>query len=333
MRFITLLAVATFISAISAREISDGEYQAQWKAFTRRYEKVYGGHDQMAHRYRVFKKNYQMIVEHNEQSGASWSMGVNQFADLTHAEFRESRLGYIQPSTPSMYKNVPRIIADFSELDTLPAEVDWVKAGAVTPVKDQGQCGSCWTFSTTGAVEGSYFVKTKTLVSLSEQELVDCSHNNENNGCNGGLMDDAFTYIIQNNGICSESSYPYVAANQTCKSTACKNVAEVKSFVDVAKNDEDALKAAVAQQPIAIAVDAQMWMFYSGGVFDSQCGTQLDHGVLAVGYGTDSGKDFWMVKNSWGLSWGESGFIRLKRGSGQGNGQCGIAMNPSYPVA
>ncbi len=216
----------------------------------------------------------------------------------------------------------------------LPASVDWSAAGAVTPIKNQGQCGSCWSFSTTGSVEGINFIKTGTLVSLSEQQLVDCSGAEGNMGCNGGLMDNAFQYIISNNGICSEDSYPYTAAQGTCQT--CTAVATITGYQDVPANDETSLMTAIAQQPVSVAVEADQasFQFYSSGVMTAACGTALDHGVLAVGYGTDgSGNDYYKVKNSWGASWGDKGYILLGRGAAYGNnGQCGIQMQPSYPT-
>jgi len=216
---------------------------------------------------------------------------------------------------------------------SLPTSVDWRTQGIVTPVKDQGQCGSCWSFSATGSVEGAYAQKTGKLVSLSEQQLVDCSTAQGNQGCNGGLMDYAFQYIISNNGITTEANYPYTATgpNACQTSLASQTAATISSFQDVPQSDENALQSAVAQQPVSVAIEAdqQAFQFYSGGVLTAACGKNLDHGVLAVGYGTDNGVNYWLVKNSWGSSWGEQGYIRLVRGQDQ----CGIAESASYPIA
>jgi cathepsin L len=205
------------------------------------------------------------------------------------------------------------------------------------PVKNQGQCGSCWSFSTTGSTEGAHAIKTGNLVSLSEQNLMDCSTSYGNNGCNGGLMDDAFQYIIANNGIDTESCYPYQAQDGTCQySTSCIG-ATLTSYQDIAQGSESDLQAAVANNgPVSVAIDAGLssFQFYSGGVYsDSGCGNQpndLDHGVLAVGYGTLGGQDMWIVKNSWGSSWGVNGYIMMARND---NNMCGIATMASYPIA
>jgi len=236
--------------------------------------------------------------------------------------------------------------AEFTHVATdasTPSSIDWTTQGAVTPVKDQGQCGSCWSFSTTGALEGAYQIKYSNLKSFSEQNFVDCdtrSNGGSDHGCNGGLMDNAFSWAKKNGGVCYEQDYPYVSGSTqkagTCNQSQCTKDAKVapKSWTDVQKNSDSALMSALAKQPVSVAIEAdqQAFQLYKSGVFTAACGTSLDHGVLAVGYGTSSGLDYYKVKNSWGASWGMSGYILLQRGVSQKEGQCGILSGPpSYP--
>jgi len=213
----------------------------------------------------------------------------------------------------------------------IPTSFDWRNAApaVVTPVKNQQQCGSCWAFSTTGSVEGNVFIKSGKLISLSEQQLVDCSQAQGNQGCEGGLMDQAFQYIISNNGITSEANYAYTAMDGTCNTTAAAQVVStITGYTDVTSGSESALIAAVAQGPVSVAIEADQacFQFYTGGILsDPSCGTNLDHGVLAVGY--DSTQKYWIVKNSWGTSWGMSGYINIAMGMDE----CGINTEPSYP--
>jgi len=299
--------------------------------------KAYSSPEELKLRRNIYAANVARIEAHNSETAQgkhTFTMGVNKFADMLPSEWKATYgAGYRSKEKRSANVNTSLLS---TKVEALPTSVDWTDKGAVTPVKDQGQCGSCWAFSTTGSTEGSVFLKTGTLTSLSEQQLVDCSGAEGNQGCNGGLMDYGFQYIIDNKGIGSEASYPYTAADGTCKKVP--SVSTITSFTDVPTGSETALMTAAAQQPVSVAVEADQdsFQFYTGGVMTAACGTNLDHGVLVVGYGTDAanGGDYWKVKNSWGASWGEKGYIRLGRGKSFGNnGQCGIQMDPSYPVA
>lgn len=327
-----MLATLAFASA------QLGVDSATWTPYTfeswkKEHNKVYATAAAEAKAKASWIANDKTIAEHNAK-GKSWTLGHNEYTDLTWEEFAAERLPGLlpQPSFPVPRSSTFTIPADFDPPDA----VDWVAKGAVTAVKNQGRCGSCWAFSTTGAVEGAWAVATGRLVSLSEEELVQCSHNG-NMGCKGGLMDNAFKWI-EETGLCLESEDPYTSGGGTTgkcvgKSATCAPNVTVTGFTDVPKGDETALLAALAQQPVSIAIEADKSAFqmYKGGVLDNPaCGNKLDHGVLLVGYGTDddSGKDYWKIKNSWGPRWGEDGYIRFVRGKNQ----CGLANQPSFPT-
>ncbi|RUS84659.1 hypothetical protein EGW08_007579 [Elysia chlorotica] len=237
--------------------------------------------------------------------------------------------GYVMSEQRSSVQFVP------SSAAAPPTEVDWRTKGYVTKVKNQLQCGSCWAFSTTGSLEGQNFKKTGNLTSLSEQQLVDCSAKFGNKGCKGGLMDNAFKYIKENNGLDTEQSYPYTAkTGRTCKFNPSAVGATDTGFVDVKRGSEEALQQALAEiGPISVAMDAGHMSFqhYRTGIYtERECSSvRLDHGVLAVGYGSEGGKDYWIVKNSWGTIWGDEGYFKIARND---HNMCGLATSASYPL-
>lgn len=299
----------------------------EFSAFTERFQKSYETEEEHQKRFAIFRDNVAFMRVSNKM-GLDWTLGVNFYSDMTPKEFKAYFMKYSHIPRP-LSENV--FTADSSL--TLPTTVDWRTQGAVTPVKNQGQCGSCWAFSTTGSVEGIEKIKGHGLVSLSEQQLVDCSGSYGNQGCNGGLMDNAFKYIMAN-GITTESNYPYVARQQSCNTAAAGKVAaKISGYQDVARNNMNSLMAAVAQQPTSVAVEADQaaWQSYSGGTVTANCGTSLDHGVLIVGYNNGASPPYWIVKNSWGTGWGIGGYIQI--GMSSGNGVCGINMEPSFPNA
>ncbi|KAL5144287.1 Cysteine protease XCP2 [Glycine soja] len=300
-----------------------------FESWISRHGKIYQSIEEKLHRFEIFKDNLKHIDERNKVVSNYW-LGLNEFADLSHQEFKNKYLGL--KVDYSRRRESPE---EFTYKDVeLPKSVDWRKKGAVTQVKNQGSCGSCWAFSTVAAVEGINQIVTGNLTSLSEQELIDCDRT-YNNGCNGGLMDYAFSFIVENDGLHKEEDYPYIMEEGTCEMAKEETeVVTISGYHDVPQNNEQSLLKALANQPLSVAIEAsgRDFQFYSGGVFDGHCGSDLDHGVAAVGYGTAKGVDYITVKNSWGSKWGEKGYIRMRRNIGKPEGICGIYKMASYPT-
>jgi cathepsin F/cysteine peptidase B len=323
MHLRSLIIFSVLVAASAMRTLqADMTVFGQFKAT---YGKTYSASEETS-RFLCFRQNLALIEKLNTIQNTA-EHGVNAFTDMCPSEFK---LMHNLKTDLNKTKNYDVLFSAEELANSTASSVDWRQKGAVTPVKNQGMCGSCWTFSATGNMEGQHFLSTGTLVSLSEEELVQCA-NNGNMGCNGGLMDNAFEWVKQNGGITTETDYPYTSGSGVtgnCVTTKESDVsAKFSGHVDVAQ-DEGQMAAWVAKNgPLSIAVDASSgWQTYSGGIVTTCTGTQLDHGVLIVGYGTDSSSnmDYWIVKNSWGPTWGESGYIRLQRGTNQ----CGINQSP-----
>ncbi|XP_042147884.1 procathepsin L-like [Ixodes scapularis] len=330
-RFLVVCFLVVAATAVGENEDLDVE----WETFKANYGKSYSSEAEEQFRMTVYMNNKLKVAKHNEQYAegkVSFQLAMNKFSDLLHEEFVRSRNGFrrIRPVKQASTYMEPANIGDVC----FPQTVDWRKKGAVTPVKNQEQCGSCWAFSATGSLEGQHFLRTGKLVPLSEQNLVDCSDDFGNLGCSGGVMDDAFRYIKANGGIDTEKSYPYTGEDGQCVFDKSNVGATDTGFVDVQTGDETQLMKAVASVgPISVAIDAShlSFQFYAQGVYDEpECSSErFDHGVLAVGYGNLGGKDYWLVKNSWGADWGQEGYILMSRNK---KNQCGIASNASYPL-
>jgi len=317
--------VLLLLFVASALALTEPEYQSLFTNWMQQYQKSYA-HDAFQYRYQIWKNNYDFIENFNAQGGPT-VLKMNGFGDMTNTEFSQYFKGLKMPATLPPAGPTATVNA--------PTTMDWRSKGAVTPIKNQQQCGSCWAFSTTGSVEGCHFISKQKLNSLSEQNLMDCSWSQGNEGCNGGLMTQAMQYIISNGGIDTEASYPYTAeSSQTCLYKSASSGSTEGSFVNVNQGDENDLQNKVAMGPTSVAIDASQssFQFYSSGVYyDPNCSTsQLDHGVLAVGYNHDSssGMDYWIVKNSWGTDWGQSGYIWMARNK---SNACGIATMATLP--
>ncbi|AQK47112.1 hypothetical protein Zm00014a_017330 [Zea mays] len=335
------MSIITYNEEHGARglERTEPEVRAMYDLWLAEHGRAYNalgeGEGERDRRFLVFWDNLRFVDAHNERAGArGFRLGMNQFADLTNDEFRAAYLGAMVPAARRGAVVGERYRHD-GAAEELPESVDWREKGAVAPVKNQGQCGSCWAFSAVSSVESVNQIVTGEMVTLSEQELVECSTDGGNSGCNGGLMDAAFDFIIKNGGIDTEDDYPYRAVDGKCDMNR-KNarVVSIDGFEDVPENDEKSLQKAVAHQPVSVAIEAggREFQLYKSGVFSGSCTTNLDHGVVAVGYGAENGKDYWIVRNSWGPKWGEAGYIRMERNVNASTGKCGIAMMASYPT-
>jgi cathepsin L len=329
------IALCLLFVCVYSAPTFDTTLDAPWALYKRTYEKQYASYAEEITRRSIWEANIAIIRKHNLEADLglhTYTLGMNKYGDMTIKEFVKQMNGLDLSLNVSFSGTCDQYVApaNFKRPDA----VDWRTKGYVTPIKDQKQCGSCWAFSTTGSLEGQHFAKTGQLVSISEQNLVDCSTKYGNSGCGGGLMDNAFKYIKENNGIDTESSYPYEARNGKCRFDT-KNVGATDTGCkDIKQLSEDDLQDAIATVgPVSVAIDAahSSFQLYKSGVYNEPACSQqaLDHGVLAVGYDSSNGQDYYIVKNSWGLSWGNQGYIWMSRNK---NNQCGISTLASYPT-
>lgn len=345
MRLIAFSLVPASLATISAKffEMQSEHAEAhmlglstkilgEFKEFETTYEKIYD-RDERKIRAQIFKNNFEMIEEHNSKPEKTWTMGVNEHADMSFDEFRASRLMVGQDCSATSTGNLDRF---YPKKMGLPGHLDWRERGGVSPVKNQGHCGSCWTFSTTGCLESAHLIHHKRAFNLSEQQLVDCAQDFDNHGCNGGLPSHAFEYIHYVGGLEEESDYEYKAKEGLCEFDPSKSKATVREVFNITEGDEDQLTIALAYfNPVSIAFEVVSdFRFYKEGVYSSDsCGSgpkDVNHAVLAVGYGTCKKCDtpYYIVKNSWGEKWGDKGYFKIARGSNM----CGVATCPSFPI-
>ncbi|XP_059433136.1 pro-cathepsin H-like [Corylus avellana] len=315
------------IEAQVIQVIGHTHHALSFARFAHRYGKRYETMEEMKLRFGIFSENLKLIKSTNRK-GLSYKLAVNHFADWTWEEFQSQRLGAAQNCSATLKGN--HKLTD----SVLPEAKDWREVGIVSPVKDQGHCGSCWTFSTTGALEAAYSQAFGKGISLSEQQLVDCAGAFNNFGCSGGLPSQAFEYIKYNGGLDTEAAYPYTGKDGSCKFSAENVGVEVIDSVNITLGAEDELKHAVAfVRPVSVAFQVVSdFRLYAEGVYTSDtCGTtpmDVNHAVLAVGYGVENGVPYWLIKNSWGKSWGDNGFFKME----MGKNMCGVATCASYPV-
>ncbi|KAJ6652796.1 hypothetical protein lerEdw1_010650 [Lerista edwardsae] len=327
-----LLGAYAVVAAASGRWEKNPTLNTHWYLWKAKYSKAYQNEEEEVNRRMTWEKNLQFITLHNLEYSLglhSYELGMNHLGDMTSEEVSSQLTGL---KIPRSWKQNSRYYASNSTV-RLPTSVDWRDKGCVTDVKNQGACGACWAFSAAGALEGQLKLRTGKLVSLSAQNLVDCSKMYGNKGCHGGWMIEAYRYIIDNKGIDSEASYPYTAQEETCHYNPAGRAATCSSYVEVASGSEAALMGAVANAgPVSVAIDASQPTFFlfKNGIYDDpNCKvTDPNHAVLVIGYGTQDGKDYWLVKNSWGTTFGDQGYIRIARNHGN---RCGIASYASYP--
>lgn len=333
---------------------------ALFSSFMYKYDKTYDSEEERYKRYSIFKENLRHIDAHNADPSSSYKMAMNPFMDLSREEFKAKRRGYdttsilrrartkaplLSSSRNSSYEGSEGIFLSGSALqqsrEVYPKNVDWAnpKLKKVSSVKDQLYCGGCWAFAVADAVESRWAIKHKrNVIELSIQELIDCDHNGVNEGCVGGNLPEGYEYVIDQGGMCTSKDYKFTGYDQRCKKHHCqRRLGKIRDYGIVIRDNEVALREAVAQGPVAIAIeaDADAMQFYDKGILTTRsCGTNVDHAVTIVGYGEDHGMKYWKIKNSWSRDWGEGGYMRLCRECGRNGktGECGITVEAVFPI-
>ncbi|PHT49352.1 hypothetical protein CQW23_09099 [Capsicum baccatum] len=339
-----IVIIGMYTSQITCRNLQESssmlEKHESWMA---RHGRTYKNDTEKAKRAKIFEENVKFIESFNNNGSKSYKLGINKFSDLTSEEFlryyttNHGLNNYNKYFSTKSKQLSPTTISSFmyENMSDVPSNMDWRKSGVVTSVKDQGRCGCCWAFSAVAALEGANKLSSGNLISLSEQQLLDCT--TENNGCYGGLITTAYDFIVNNGGIAKESDYPYEENQDSCKSqgaSAVDSTVKINRYENVPASSEPALLTAVARQPVSVGIAInEDFKSYQSGVYDGNCGDQLNHAVTIIGYGTnEDGTKYWLVKNSWGTSWGENGYMKIARDIGIKDGICQIATLASYPI-
>jgi cathepsin L len=330
---LTLIVAMSLLACLTChlkwKEDFNSEYN--FEHFKLEFDRKYNSEDEHKYRELIFNYNLDKIRRINSNPRMTWKAGVNHLTDRTQTEMKEIK-GYNRDLGFHL-KGFTSIKPSHDFLQNLPEKVDWREKGVVSPVKDQGNCGSCWAFATVSVLESHIALQTGKLLNLSEQQLVDCTPNPHKcggtGGCEGAVQELGFDYVAKSGGIALQTSYPYKASDQTCNDTVSR-AATIDSFVKLPENDYNSLMTALATVgPVSISVAADEWVFYESGVFNGDCGATIDHAVVAVGYGTEDGNDYWIVRNSWSSNWGENGYIRVAREKSAKDVKCEVDKNPA----
>ena len=307
------------------------EILQEFKNWSLENNRTYSSEEEFTFRFSIFSANYQRIQTFNSNPNKTHFLALNNFSDLTRDELTK----YTRGHKHGRLLHSARPMNLQTDATPLPTSIDWRTLNAVTPIKNQGDCGACWAFSTIVGLEGLYALKNGTLKTFSEQNLIDCSTNGPNTGCAGGDPEAGYDYIRMI-GVEYDSDYPFIAADEKCHKDLSLPRYQIKGYVQVTANDSDQLAAAVAKQPVSICIDGEDpdFLSYKGGIYTSSvCTTDLGHCLAIVGYGSENGVDYWIVKNSYGTSWGENGYVRMIKQSGTGPDICGITLEAIYPVS
>ncbi|OCT69028.1 cathepsin S [Xenopus laevis] len=328
----TIFLVSLFSLLIPAHSAPDPTLDSHWQLWVKSHQKTYKDAEEEGARRTIWEETLRFITVHNLEYSLglhTYEVGMNHLGDMTGEEVAATMTGYI--SSDHFLANMTHVPKEILQARS-PASIDWRTKGCVTPVRDQGSCGSCYAFSTVGALECQWKKKTDRLVIFSPQELVDCSYTEGNNGCGGGYLYSSFTYM-KKFGVTGDLRYPYTGKEETCKKDKPNGIGVIKAVKVVPSGNEIALKNAVGTVgPVSVAIDfsRQGFRMYKSGVYyDPYCTTTVNHAVLVVGYGTENGKDYWLVKNSHGVDFGDQGYIKMARNRGN---HCGIARDAAYPV-